>query len=61
VCTEHFFDRYFQFGIPPGQVSEAVIKRLLRASAKTDIRAILDQLGTNELTYTALEDFRQSR
>jgi predicted KAP-like P-loop ATPase len=55
VCTEHFFDRYFQFGIPPGQVSEAVIKRLLRASAKTDIRAILDQLGTNELIYTALE------
>jgi predicted KAP-like P-loop ATPase len=56
ICTERFFDRYFFLEVPPGQVSEAVIKRILNTPAnKTEILSIFNELGKTELIIDALE------
>lgn len=63
VCSEDMFDRYFHFVLPPGDLSQATMERLMAATADREaLRLELDALasrGLLELAVDRLEPYKQ--
>jgi hypothetical protein len=63
VCSDDVFDRYFQFVIPKGDLSQAAVDRILAATGDREaLRAELDALasqGLLEVAMDRLEDYKQ--
>lgn len=63
VCSDDVFDRYFHFALPKGELSQAVIRRLLSAANdRATLRRELNELASNgqlELAMDRLEAYKQ--
>lgn len=56
VCSDHFFDRYFYYAIPEGDISQARIDSLLAKSGdRASVREQLQQLADENLLETAID------
>lgn len=56
VCSEDMFDRYFHFVLPPGDLSQGIIGRLMAATGDREaLRLELEALASRDLLEIAMD------
>ena len=59
VCSEDMFDRYFHFVLPPGDLSQEMIERLMAATGDREaLRLELEALASRNLLELAMDRLR---
>ena len=64
ICSPEFFDRYFQLGLPQGEISQSQVERLIALGADhVGFRNELDALDSNGQLIAALDrlDFNKDK
>jgi hypothetical protein len=46
ICASKYFRRYFNYGIPPNDISDKEIERFINSLSEVDIEQVMGELGT---------------